>query len=117
MFLPPIVSGERTEPEQVQLLRTKAGTLLTPGLEETLADEAEAGYNPADFVGERLVGRPSLSVGGGRSRRISIRVDDETYDGIRQLSEELGQPASDLVRRAIRMLLERWKESETVFRV
>src|SRR5690349_17167454 len=84
---------------------TKAGTELTPEYEERLTDEAEVGFDPAS-LNRRQVGRPSLSGRTGRSNRVDLRVDDDTYSAIRRIAEQDNRKVSDVVRDAIRRYLE-----------
>jgi len=84
---------------------TKAGTRLDPDYEKRLADEAEAGFEPAKLR-PRRAGRPSLSGSAGHSHRVDLRVDDETYEAIRRVAERTDSNISDVVRDAIRHYLE-----------
>jgi hypothetical protein len=60
---------------------SKAGTVLTPTVIDELAAEAERGYDLSKA--ERVVGRPSLGVG-GTSPRLSFRVSPDVYDAALQ---------------------------------
>jgi hypothetical protein len=84
---------------------TKAGTHLDPDYERRLADEAEAGFDPATLT-RRHAGRPSLSGRAGQSRRVDLRVDDQTYEAIRRIAEKHHRRVSDVVRDAINRYLE-----------
>jgi hypothetical protein len=84
---------------------TKAGTRLDAGFEQRLADEAEAGLDPATLTRPQA-GRPSLSGRAGRSNRVDLRVDDETYEAIRRIADQDNRKISDVVRDAIRRFLE-----------
>ena len=84
---------------------TKAGTRLDPGYEQRLADEAEAGFDPATLT-RRHAGRPSLSGRGGHSKRLDLRVDDQTYEAIQRIAEKDQRKVSDVVRDAINRYLE-----------
>lgn len=84
---------------------TCAGTHLTSEAEETLAAEAEAGFDPATLA-RRRAGRPSLSGGSGHSSRLGLRLDDDTYQTIRRLAERQHRKVSDVVREAIHRYLE-----------
>jgi hypothetical protein len=86
-------------------LTTKAGTRLDADVEGRLADEAEAGFDPAT-VTRRHAGRPSLSGRAGHSNRVDLRVDDETYEAIRRIADQDNRKISDVVRDAIRRFLE-----------
>ena len=84
---------------------TKAGTRLDPDYVRRLADEAEAGFDPATLT-RRHAGRPSLSGRTGHSRRVDLRVDDQTYEAIRRIAEKDHRRVSDVVRDAINRYLE-----------
>jgi hypothetical protein len=79
--------------------RTKGGTVLTPELEEALADEAEAGY---DLTKARPVrtGRPSL--GRGTSPRLDLRVEPELAEALHQRAREEHRTVSAVARDALR---------------
>ena len=66
---------------------TKTGTRLDPDVEQRLAEEAEAGFDPATLT-RRHAGRPSLSGRAGHSNRVDLRVDDETYEAIRRIADQ-----------------------------
>ncbi len=84
---------------------TKVGTELDGDVEARLAEEAEAGFDPANLE-RRRAGRPSLTGRAGRSNRVDLRVDDETYQAIRRIAEKDNRRVSDVVRDAIRRFLE-----------
>ena len=84
---------------------TKAGTPLDPDYERRLADEAEAGFDPATLV-RRHAGRPSLSGRAGHSKRVDLRVDDQTYEAIQRIAQRGNRRVSDVVRDAINRYLE-----------
>jgi hypothetical protein len=84
---------------------TKAGARLDAGVEQRLAEEAEAGFDPATLT-RRHAGRPSLSGRAGHSNRVDLRVDDETYEAIRRIADQDNRKISDVVRDAIRRFLE-----------
>jgi len=84
---------------------TKAGARLDESYEGRLADEAEAGFDPATLL-RRPAGRPSLSGRHGHSHRVDLRVDDDTYDAIRRLAQDSDRKVSDVVREAIRRYLQ-----------
>jgi hypothetical protein len=84
---------------------TKVGTPLDPGYEGRLAEEAEAGFDPATLT-RRHAGRPSLSGRVGHSKRVDLRVDDETYEAIRRIADRNNRRVSDVVREAINRYLE-----------
>ncbi len=84
---------------------TKAGSRLDPDYERRLTEEAEAGFDPATLT-RRHAGRPSLSGRAGHSRRVDLRVDDETYGAIQRIAERDHRRVSDVVRDAINRYLE-----------
>lgn len=85
--------------------RTRAGVRLTDDYEQALTAEAEAGFDPAELT-RRHAGRPSLSGRSGHSTRLGLRLDDDTYQTIRQLAERQHRNVSDVVREAITRYLE-----------
>ena len=84
---------------------TKAGTRLDRDYEQRLAAEAEAGFDPATLT-RKHAGRPSLSGRTGHSKRVDLRVDDETYGAIQRIAERDNRRVSDVVREAINRYLE-----------
>jgi hypothetical protein len=85
--------------------KTRAGTPLTPEYERQLEREAEAGFDPATLQ-RRRPGRPSLSGRAGRSRRLDVRVDDDTLDSLQKLARRQDRAVSDVVREALERYLE-----------
>lgn len=84
--------------------KTRAGTPLTPEYERELQREAEAGFDPATLQ-RRRPGRPSLSGRAGRSRRLDVRVDDDTLNALKKLARSQDRAVSDLVRDALNRYL------------
>lgn len=82
-------------------LRTASGTKLTRKYEEQLAVEAEAGFDLGELAARR-VGRPSLTGRPGNSRRLDLRVDDETFAAVHEMAEREQRRVSDVVRDALR---------------
>jgi hypothetical protein len=82
--------------------RTKAGTVLTPKIEETLADEAEAGYD-LDSARTKRIGRPSL--GHGTSPRLDLRVDPDLAKALHQRAKKEHRSISAVARDALRHYL------------
>lgn len=80
---------------------TKSGTPLTDELIETLADEAETGYDVDEILGRRgKRGRPAL--GSGPSTVESVRLDPELKERLARRAEEDGLPVSEVIRDALR---------------
>ena len=84
---------------------TKAGVRLDADYEARLVADAEAGFDPAGLT-RRHAGRPSLSGRAGHSKRVDLRVDDETYGAIQRIAERDNRRVSDVVRDAISRYLE-----------
>jgi hypothetical protein len=81
-------------------MRTKSGKTLTRRDIQTLADEAEAGYDLRTFKSERVPGRPSL--GKGVSPRISYRVPERLYSKAKARAKAEGRTVSEIARDALR---------------
>lgn len=99
-----VTSGAKVTARKVtpaKTLRTASGTKLTRKYEEQLEAEAEAGYG-LDELTPRPVGRPSLTGRPGKSRRLDLRVDDDTFAAVHELAEREKRPVSDVVRDALR---------------
>jgi hypothetical protein len=73
--------------------------------ERRLADEAEAGFDPAT-LSRRHAGRPSLSGRAGHSKRVDLRVEDDRYEAVRRIADRDNRRVSDVVRDAINWYLE-----------
>lgn len=87
-----------------EVVRTKAGEVLTEEDVERIADEVESDA-PVVFTAMRPVGRPSLD-GNGTSPRLSFRVTRELYDAAaeRAIAEET--TVSEITREALEKYLE-----------
>ena len=68
---------------------------------QRLADEAEAGYDPARL--RRVPGRPAM--GSAAARVVPVRLDPELDDALRRRAEADHTTASDVVRTALRSWL------------
>lgn len=80
---------------------TTSGTPLTDELIETLADEAEQGYDVDEILARRgKRGRPTL--GAGPSTVESVRLDPELKERLAQRAEREGVPVSEVIREALR---------------
>ena len=90
--------------EEVNLpARTKGGDVLTEADIDTLAAEAEAGYDLTTVTRERG-GRPSLDE--GISQRVSFRMAGRLYEAARARAEREGRSLSELARDAMERYLE-----------
>lgn len=79
--------------------KTTAGAEITPEIADSLAAEAERGYDLSKAK-RRRVGRPSLA-GSGASPRLSFRTTPDLYRAAQKRAEEEGRSVSDLVREAV----------------
>lgn len=93
------------KPSKEEPTVTKSGARLDPEYEQRLAEEAEAGFDPATLT-RRHAGRPSLSGRAGHSKRVDLRVDDQTYEAIQRIADQDHRRVSDVVRDAINRYLE-----------
>ena len=84
---------------------TKGGARFDPDYEQRLAADAEVGFDPATLT-RRHAGRPSLSGRAGHSKRVDLRVDDQTYEAIQRIADRDHRRVSDVVRDAINRYLE-----------
>jgi len=82
--------------------RTKTGAVLTPEIEEDLANEAETGYELQVTV-PRKVGRPSL--GRGVSPRLDLRIEPELAEALHERAEAEHRSLSAVARDALRRYL------------
>ena len=84
---------------------TSSGTPIDDTLIETLADEAQAGYDVDELVARRgRRGRPRL--GKGRSSVESVRLDPEMKRQLTDRASEEGVTASEVIREALRQHLQ-----------
>jgi predicted HicB family RNase H-like nuclease len=80
---------------------SKSGTPLTDELIESLADEAEEGYDVEEILGRRgKRGRPAR--GSGPSTVESVRLDPELKERLARQAEKEGVPVSEVIREALR---------------
>lgn len=80
-------------------LKTKSGVPLTKKAVETLAEEAERGYDLSKAPMEPTRGRPSL--GKGVSPRISYRVPGRLYSKAKKRARTEGRTVSEVARDAL----------------
>jgi len=79
--------------------KTKAGAEITPVIADSLAAEAERGYDLSKAK-RRRVGRPSLA-GSGTSPRLSFRTTPDLYLAAQKRAKKEGRSVSDLAREAV----------------
>ena len=84
---------------------TQSGTPIDDDLIETLADEADAGYDVEELVARRgRRGRPRL--GKERSSVESVRLDPEMKQKLADRASQEGVSASEVIRQALRQHLQ-----------
>jgi hypothetical protein len=79
-------------------VRTRSGVKVTPELSDTLAKEAERGYDLSKAKRQRT-GRPSLGAGGA-SPRVSFRAGPDLYEAAQARARREGRTMSELAREA-----------------
>lgn len=80
---------------------TKSGKVIDKKMVESLADEAESGYDVDQLIARRgKRGRPTL--GSGPATIESVRLDPELKDDLRRRAEQEGVSLSELIRKALR---------------
>ena len=79
--------------------KTKSGNEIDSEIADTLATEAERGYDLSK-ARRRRVGRPSLG-GHGASPRVSFRTTPELYRAAQRRAKQEGRTVSDLAREAV----------------
>jgi len=85
-------------------LKTKKGTKLSKATVDSLASEAEAGYDLSKAKRVRVgPGRPSLAE--GESPRISYRVAPALFDRARKKARAEGRTVSEVAREALQRYL------------
>jgi hypothetical protein len=83
--------------------RTAAGTPITDEMVDTIADEAERGYDVEEILRRRRGGRPSM--GSAASSVESVRLDPELKRDLLLRADEEHISVSEAIRRAIREYL------------
>jgi uncharacterized protein (DUF4415 family) len=84
--------------------RTANGQPIDDAMIEALADEAEAGYGPAQFAGRRGRGRPPL---GEAAKTVeSVRLDPELRARLAERAQATGTTPSEVIREALRQFLQ-----------
>ncbi len=81
---------------------TKSGKPVTDEMVESLAAEAERGYDVDEIV-RRRGGRPLM--GSAAAGVESVRLDPELSEALRARAEEEGRTNSDVIRDALRRYL------------
>ena len=82
-------------------LRSSKGERITPEMVDSLAAEAEVGYDPKTFQPRR--GRPPL--GKGASSRVTFRVSQEVLKAAMKRARTEGTTLSGLARRLLEQYL------------
>jgi hypothetical protein len=80
-------------------LKTRSGAEIDSAVADTLAAEAERGYDLSKAK-RRRVGRPSLGAR-GTSPRVSFRATPELYRAAKRRAREEGRSVSELARDAV----------------
>jgi hypothetical protein len=83
--------------------RTKSGRALTDADIETMADEAERGYDP-EVLEARRRGRPML--GSAPSEVVPVRLDPALRRAVEVRAEADHTTTSDVIREAVRRFLD-----------
>jgi hypothetical protein len=84
---------------------TESGKTIDDRVIETLADEADAGYDVDEVIARRgRRGRPAL--GSGPSTVESVRLDPELKERLARRAKAEGVPVSEVIRQALRHHLE-----------
>ena len=81
---------------------TKSGKPVTDEMVESLAAEAERGYDVDEIV-RRRGGRPLM--GSAAAEVESVRLDPELSEALRERAEQEGRTNSDVIRDALRRYL------------
>jgi hypothetical protein len=85
-------------------LKTKKGAKLSKAVVDSLASEAEAGYDLSKAKRERVgPGRPSLAE--GESPRITYRVAPALFDRAKKKAKAEGRTVSEVAREALQKYL------------
>ena len=82
--------------------KTKTGRDLTDAEIETLADEAERGYDVDELITRRR-GRPLL--GSGPSEIVPVRLDPQMKRAVEARAEAEHRSTSEIIREALRRYL------------
>lgn len=86
-------------------LRTRSGTKLTKKVIDTLAEEAERGYDLTKAKRVRM-GRPALG-DSGSSPRVQLRVDPDLDKALRACARKEHRSVSEVARTALREYVDR----------
>jgi predicted HicB family RNase H-like nuclease len=87
-----------------RIVKTAGGDKLTEDDLETLADEAERGYDLGRAKRVKA-GRPSLGAGGA-SPRVQVRVDPDLALALRARAKKEQRSVSEIARTALRQYVE-----------
>lgn len=89
--------------ESEKTFKTKTGKILTDADIETMADEAERGYDVAMLKARRR-GRPML--GSAPSEVVPVRLDPELRRALEARAEGDHTTSSEIIREALRRFLD-----------
>ncbi len=90
-------------PESSQPFTTKTGRVLSEADIESLADEAERGYDVEDLKRRRR-GRPML--GSAPAEVVPVRLDPELKQAVEDRARDRNTSVSDIIREALRRFLD-----------
>ena len=83
-------------------MRTRSGQVLTEELIEAIAQEAEAGFDPAQFRPRRI---KQAIQGGGHSFLVQYRVDPATFEALLDRAREENRGVGEVARLALERYL------------
>lgn len=89
--------------EEKKTYRTRTGKVLTDAEIETMADEAELGYDVETLIRRRR-GRPMI--GDAPSEVVPVRLDPALRQAVEDRAEAEHTTASDIIRQALKRFLD-----------
>jgi uncharacterized protein (DUF4415 family) len=90
-------------PPRPRTYKTKTGRVLTDADIETMADEAERGYD-VEMLKARRRGRPML--GSGPSEVVPVRLDPDLKQAVEARAQADQTSTSEIIRQALRSFLD-----------
>jgi uncharacterized protein (DUF4415 family) len=90
-------------PPRPRTYKTKTGRVLTDADIETIADEAERGYD-VEMLKARRRGRPML--GSGPSEVVPVRLDPDLKQAVEARAQADQTSTSEIIRQALRSFLD-----------